>query len=113
MAQPPPRYKPGALAKDLVGMMYGFGDAEAPFRESVDVVEQLLAHHVEALCHDAALVNEIKSPAGKRIEPQSFLYTVRSQPRKFDRVMELLEMREKLKKVRKIDVDDGDVSRNA
>lgn len=100
------------LTKDLVNMMYGFGDAETPYKESVEIVEQLVTQYIESLCRDALSVHALRRSA--KLDTECFIFAVRSQPAKFKRVMvrqwrprnspqELLDMRRRLKEVRRID----------
>ena len=90
-----------SLAKDLAPMMYGFGDDAEPLPESVLVVEDLVKHHVRGLCTEALRVQSLRDRKVAALEAQSVVYTVKSDHRKFRRVMELLTMSERLKELRR------------
>lgn len=87
------------LQSDLVGMMYGFGDAEKPNVESVALVEKLVVQYVQNLCADATAVSRLRD---QKLDTGCFLLSIRSQTPKYLRCQDLLEMRARLKEVRKI-----------
>ncbi|XP_065057504.1 transcription initiation factor TFIID subunit 13-like [Rhopilema esculentum] len=82
--------------KELRCMMYGFGDDEVPYTESVDLLEDMLI----------AFINEMTQKAmqiGKkgRVHVEDIVFLIRRDPKKYARVKELLTMNEELKKARK------------
>lgn len=84
------------FSKELRCMMYGFGDDENPYTESVDMLEDLVIHYItETICK----AMEIGRPGRVTVEDITFL--IRKDPKKYARVKELLSMNEELKKARK------------
>ncbi|KAJ8599126.1 hypothetical protein CTAYLR_006351 [Chrysophaeum taylorii] len=90
------------FAKELVGMLYGFGDAETPYKESVELVDQLVTQYIETLCGDALAIQALRDKSTK-LDTECFVFSVQKQPTKYKRAIELLEMRSRLKEVRRID----------
>lgn len=77
-------------------MMYGFGDDQNPYTESVDMLEDMvIAYITEVICK--------AMDVGKsgRVQVEDIMYLVRTDPKKFARVKDLLSMNEELKKARK------------
>lgn len=107
------------FGRDLPGMMYGFGDAEQPHQESVEVIDDLVTRYVQSLCQQARTIAAIRDST---IDANCFVLAVKSEPRKSRRVIvssvaspliihssqKLLEMRTTIKEARKIDYDDDD-----
>ena len=102
-------------------MMYGFGDDQNPYTESVDFLEDLV---IEFITDMVGLISKITFPLlvlkhcqniisilqthkamdiGKsgRVQVEDIMYLVRKDKRKYARVKELLSMNEELKKARK------------
>ncbi|CAO2599764.1 Transcription initiation factor TFIID subunit 13 [Lemmus lemmus] len=70
-------------------MMYGFGDDQNPYTESVDILEDLVIEFITEMTHKAMSI-------GRQGRVQ-----VEDDPRKFARVKDLLTMNEELKRARK------------
>uniref|UniRef100_A0A8C4QB32 Transcription initiation factor TFIID subunit 13 n=1 Tax=Eptatretus burgeri TaxID=7764 RepID=A0A8C4QB32_EPTBU len=77
-------------------MMYGFGDDQNPYTESVDILEDLVIEFITEMTHKALAVGR---PG--RVQVEDIIFLIRKQPRKFARVKDLLTMNEELKKARK------------
>mmetsp|Transcript_17674 Transcript_17674/g.52578 ORF Transcript_17674/g.52578 Transcript_17674/m.52578 type:complete len:112 (-) Transcript_17674:123-458(-) len=92
--------EPKALQKNLVEMLYGFGDAEEPDAESVELVATLVARYVEALCGDAQAVARLRS---SHLSTGCFLCAVKADKNKYFKVRGLLEAKESIKEARKVD----------
>ncbi|GAB6032673.1 Transcription initiation factor TFIID subunit 13 [Chamberlinius hualienensis] len=84
------------FSKELRCMMYGFGDDQNPYTESVDVLEDLVIEYITEMTHKAM---EVGRPG--RVQVEDVVFLVRKDPRKFARVKDLLTMNEELKKARK------------
>lgn len=95
-ARKPP--KPPDLGKDLVNMMYGFGDSARPDAESVELVERLVTQHVDALLGEAQAVARIRQCP---VDAPCLLYAVRHERAKFDRARRLLEMKDVIREAKK------------
>ena len=78
-------------------MMYGFGDDQNPYTESVDILEDLVIEFITEMTHKA------KSIGGShgRVQVEDIVFLIRKDPRKFARVKDLLTMNEELKRARK------------
>ncbi|CAG9803133.1 unnamed protein product [Chironomus riparius] len=85
------------FSKELRCMMYGFGDDQNPYTESVDLLEDLVIEFITELTHKAS---EIRNKSGK-VQCENIIFLVRKDPRKYARVRDLLTMNEELKKARK------------
>lgn len=77
-------------------MMYGFGDDQNPYTETVDMLEDLVIHFIG----DTALRALEVGRSGK-VTVEDVMYLVRRDPRKYSRIRDLLSMNEELKKARK------------
>lgn len=77
-------------------MMYGFGDDQNPYTESVDVLEDLVIEFLTEMTHKAMEVGR-----SGRVQVEDIVFLVRKDARKFARVKDLLTMNEELKKARK------------
>lgn len=76
--------------------MYGFGDDQNPFTESVDLLEDLIIQYISEMTYKAL---EIGRPG--RVTVEDIMYLCRKEDRKFYRIKDLLAMNEELKKARK------------
>ncbi|KAK7598078.1 hypothetical protein V9T40_006313 [Parthenolecanium corni] len=84
------------FSKELRCMMYGFGDDQNPYTESVDFLEDLVIEFITDMTHKAMDIGK-----SGRVQVEDILYLVRKDKRKYARVKELLNMNEELKKARK------------
>jgi len=84
------------FSKELRCMMYGFGDDQNPYTESVDLLEDLVIQYISEITFKAMEVGK----AG-RVTVEDILFLMRKDSRKYTRVKELLLMNEELKKARK------------
>lgn len=84
------------FAKELKNMMYGFGDDQNPYTETVDMLEDLVLHFIGDISLRALDVG-----GTGRVTVEDVLYLVRRDTRKYARVKDLLSMNEELKKARK------------
>ncbi|CAH0729326.1 unnamed protein product, partial [Brenthis ino] len=84
------------FSKELRCMMYGFGDDQNPYTESVDFLEDLVIEFITETTHKAM---EVGRPG--RVQVEDIIFLVRKDPRKYARVKDLLTMNEELKKARK------------
>lgn len=76
--------------------MFGFGDDQVPFTESVDLLEDLVVEYITEMTLKAMEV-------GKRgkVHVEDIVFLIRKDPKKYARVKDLLTMNEELKKARK------------
>ncbi|XP_046284213.1 transcription initiation factor TFIID subunit 13-like [Marmota monax] len=84
------------FSKELRCMMYGFGDDQNPYTESVDILEDLVIEFISEMTHKAMSIGR---QGGVQIEDIVFL--IRKDPRKFARAKDLLTKNEELKRARK------------
>ncbi|XP_052240734.1 transcription initiation factor TFIID subunit 13-like isoform X1 [Dreissena polymorpha] len=77
-------------------MMYGFGDDQNPYTESVDLIEDLVIEYITEMTKKAI---EVGRPG--RISVEDIIFLIRKDPKKYSRVKELLTMSEELRKARK------------
>lgn len=84
------------FSKELRCMMYGFGDDQNPYTESVDLLEDLV---IQFLADIALRAMDIGRSG--RISVEDVVHIVRHDHRKYARVKDLLTMNEELKRARK------------
>ncbi|XP_046849004.1 transcription initiation factor TFIID subunit 13-like [Xenia sp. Carnegie-2017] len=82
--------------KELRCMMYGFGDDQAPFTESVDLLEDLVVEYISEMTLKAMAIGK-----KGRVHVEDVVFLIRKDPKKYARVKDLLTMNEELKKARK------------
>jgi len=84
------------FGKELRCMMYGFGDDQNPFTESVDMLEDLVIQFIGDISIKAQEIGK-----NGKISVEDVLHCVKRDQRKYARVRDLLSMNEELKKARK------------
>jgi len=84
------------FTKELRCMMYGFGDDQNPYSESIDLLEDLVIEFITEMTKKAM---DVGRPG--RITVEDIIYLIRKDSKKFSRVKELLLMSEALRKARK------------
>lgn len=84
------------FSKELRCMMYGFGDDQNPYTESVDLLEDLVIEYITEMTHRAMEIGRTG-----RVQVEDIVFLVRKDSRKYARVKDLLTMNEELKKARK------------
>jgi len=84
------------FSKELRCMMFGFGDDQNPYTESVDLLEDLVIEFITEVTHKAM---EIGKPG--KVTVEDIMFFARKDQRKYARVRDLLSMNEELKKARK------------
>lgn len=77
-------------------MMYGFGDDQNPYTETVDMLEDLVVHYITELTCNAMEIGR-----SGRVQVEDIMFLMRKDPKKFGRAHDLLSMNEELKKARK------------
>uniref|UniRef100_A0A182P4V8 Transcription initiation factor TFIID subunit 13 n=2 Tax=Anopheles TaxID=7164 RepID=A0A182P4V8_9DIPT len=84
------------FSKELRCMMYGFGDDQNPYTESVDLLEDLVVEFITEMTHRAMEIGRTG-----RVQVEDIVFLVRKNSRKYARVKDLLTMNEELKRARK------------
>jgi len=84
------------FSKELRCMMYGFGDDQNPYTESVDFIEDLVIEYVTEMTVKAMDIGKTG-----RVQVEDIMHLVKRDSRKYARVKDLLTMNEELKKARK------------
>lgn len=84
------------FSKELRCLMYGFGDDQNPYTESVDFLEDLVIEYIIDMTHKAMEIGRTG-----RVQVEDIVFLVRKDRRKYARVKDLLTMNEELKKARK------------
>lgn len=84
------------FSKELRCMMYGFGDDQNPFTETVDMLEDLVIYFIGYIALEALEIGRTG-----RVTVEDVMYLVRRDARKYSRVKDLLSMNEELKRARK------------
>ncbi|KAK6169594.1 hypothetical protein SNE40_020614 [Patella caerulea] len=84
------------FSKELRCMMYGFGDDQNPYTESVDLLQDLVIEYITEMTKKA-----MDTGRPGRIQVEDIIFLIRKDPKKYSRVRELLLMNEELRKARK------------
>ncbi|XP_055300191.1 transcription initiation factor TFIID subunit 13 isoform X1 [Sitodiplosis mosellana] len=84
------------FSKELRCMMYGYGDDQNPYTESVDLLEDLVIEFITETTHRAMEIGRTG-----RVQVEDIVFLVRKDQRKYARVKDLLTMNEELKRARK------------
>jgi len=84
------------FTKEIRCMLYGFGDEQVPFTETVELLDDLLIQYITEMTVKAMNVGK-----KGRVHVEDIVYLIRKDPKKYARVKELLTMNEELKKARK------------
>ncbi|PIK54700.1 putative transcription initiation factor TFIID subunit 13-like [Apostichopus japonicus] len=84
------------FSKELRCMMYGFGDDQNPYTESVELLEDLVVEFITEMT-----IKAMETGRPGRVQVEDLIFLIRKDPRKYSRVKELLMMNEELKKARK------------
>ncbi|KAG5870503.1 hypothetical protein JTB14_006835 [Gonioctena quinquepunctata] len=84
------------FSKELRCMMYGFGDDQNPYTESVDIIEDLVIEFITEMTHKGMEIGRTG-----RVQVEDIVFLVRKDSRKYARVKDLLTMNEELKRARK------------
>ena len=87
---------------DIEEMMYGFGDDWPPDTGAVNLVESLVTDYIEGLAERAVEVAELRG----KLDKECFMFLVRKDRKKFNRVHKLIKTNEELKTVQKVDLKD-------
>ncbi|GAU99403.1 hypothetical protein RvY_10413 [Ramazzottius varieornatus] len=82
--------------RELRCMMYGFGDDQNPYTESVELLEDLVTQYMVEMTTKAMEVGR-----QNRVQVEDIMYLVRNDSRKYVRVNDLINMNEELKRARK------------
>ena len=91
-----PEKRKKLFTKELRCMMFGFGDDQNPYTESVDVLEDLVIEFITEMTKKAL---DVGRPG--RISVEDVIFLIRKDAKKYSRVKELLLMNEELRKARK------------
>jgi transcription initiation factor TFIID subunit 13 len=98
--------------------MYGFGDDENSYQESVEILEDLVVHFIQNMVYlylvffslsnylsQTLILKTIKCMElnkQNRVQIEDLMFILRKDPRKYARAKDLLIMNEELKKARKV-----------
>ncbi|XP_023577465.1 transcription initiation factor TFIID subunit 13 [Octodon degus] len=67
------------FSKELRCMMYGFGDDQNPYTESVDILEDLVIEFITEMTHKAMSIGR-----QGRVQVEDIVFLIRKDPRKFN-----------------------------
>ena len=84
------------FTKEIRCMLYGFGDEQVPYTETVEMLDDLLIQYITDMTVKAMTVGK-----KGRVHVEDIVFLIRKDPKKYARVKELLTMNEELKKARK------------
>ena len=84
------------LAKEIKGMMYGFGDDPCPYTQSVSLIEEIVINYIYEISTKA-----INMGKRGRITVEDILHLIKHDQKKYNRAKELLMSNDEIKKARK------------
>lgn len=107
----------GVFSKDLPWLMYGFGDADKPLKESVDLVEEIAMQYITDTVHTAMRAAAARSAAATgaaaarrdELKLEDVLYAVRRDPRKVARIQELIRRQQDIENAKRLIKADDDM----
>jgi hypothetical protein len=94
--------KVGEFGADISEMMFGFGDSWPPNTDAVRCIDTMVTEFIQDMGARALRVAELRPD--KRLDKECFLYLVRKDRKKFQRVHRLLAANEEIKRVKKVDI---------
>jgi hypothetical protein len=94
--------KIGEFGGDISEMMFGFGDSWPPNTDAVRTLDSLVTDFIQDMGARALRVAELRPD--KKLDKECFLYLVRKDRKKFQRVHRLLTANDEIKRVKKIDM---------
>ena len=91
--------------RELRSMMYGFGDDRQPISQSVRLMEELVVDYVQQVLHRAQGACEsrqrgARGGGGVRVKERDLIFALRKNPRRQQRIEELLEVWKEVKAAR-------------
>ena len=101
---PPRKRARGPLSNDIADMLFGFGDSWPPNSQTVNLVEALVTEYIKDLGARALQVADLR-PNGK-LDKECFLYLVRKDRSKFQRVNKLLVASREIKQAQIVEEHD-------
>jgi len=96
----PPLSKKGLFAKELGPMMYGFGDAAQPNKETIELMEELLVDYIAEIASAAHKVSSNKRKM--KLEDVRFALRSKQTSKQLSRADELVKAAAEVKKMREI-----------
>uniref|UniRef100_A0AC35GHQ0 Transcription initiation factor TFIID subunit 13 n=1 Tax=Panagrolaimus sp. PS1159 TaxID=55785 RepID=A0AC35GHQ0_9BILA len=81
---------------ELRAMVFGFGDVKDPHEATLDLIYKMTVEYIT----NVAKIGQSFDPRNK-LSLEAIHYMTKNDPNKFQRVQELLKMKEEIKKVKK------------
>eukprot|EP00941_MAST-03F_sp_MAST-3F-sp1_P005985 g5985.t1 len=101
------RTKRGKLPKiqrELPQMMYGYGDSSEPLPESISLVGEIVENYIIKMTEKTERVARVQGRT--QIDLNSFLFLLRRDVAKMERVRELIWLNSEIKKARRKQLED-------
>lgn len=99
--------KKESMVEEIEEMMYGFGDTHAfpPDEASVSLIKSLVTNYIEDMAMRALEVSEVRNKESTaKLDKDCFLFIVRKDRAKFQRIFRLLKANDELKNVQKLEI---------
>ncbi|KAI9228534.1 MAG: transcription initiation factor IID, 18kD subunit-domain-containing protein [Piptocephalis tieghemiana] len=90
------------FTKELLLMMYGFGDAPNPSLDSANLLEDMVSEYVVDLSLEMARCMDRSSTRSSAPGPTELRLALRNDPKKLARAEELLRLQEEINRTRKL-----------
>ena len=94
-----PKAKERSMINDLEEMMYGFGDEWPVDSESVKLLDILVRQYIEDITYRAVQISKLTG----ELDKECFMYLVRRDRKRFNRIHQLLVTNEELKAAQSFD----------
>lgn len=97
--QPVRKQRPPLFTNDLKALLYAFGDVDNPYVETVGILEDILEEYMFQICKEASRM--AKAAGRQKIKVDDFKFALRHDPRKLNRVEQLLHLQKEIDAARK------------
>lgn len=107
----------GVFSRDLPWLMYGYGDADKPLKETVDLVEEIAIQYITDTVHTAMRAaaarnagtssSAVASARKDELKLEDVLFAVRRDSRKVARVQELIRRQQDIENAKRLYKGDG------
>ncbi|DBB12530.1 TPA: Transcription initiation factor TFIID subunit 13 [Trebouxia sp. C0006] len=91
---------PAALTAAVANMMYGFGDDRTPYKESVDLVEDMVMNYVVDTWQKTLASAHSRST---KVSEKDVIFLLRKDKKKYKRARELLYLEDQFNIAKRVD----------
>eukprot|EP00879_Flechtneria_rotunda_P003232 GHRR01003455.1.p1 GENE.GHRR01003455.1~~GHRR01003455.1.p1 ORF type:complete len:222 (+),score=68.91 GHRR01003455.1:443-1108(+) len=95
----------GVFSKDLPWVMYGYGDADKPLKETAELVEDIAVQFITDTVHTAMGAAAARNPGTSKkddLRLEDLMYAIRRDSRKVARIQEIIRRQQEIKNARRV-----------